>query len=793
MTTKNQPRPELLAPAGEPEAGYAAFHYGADAIYAGLQRFSARAEAVNFSPDELDAITAYAHSLTPRRNVYVTLNTLLHEEEIPAIIESLAVAAQCEVDAIIVQDLGIARLIKKHFPLLRLHASTQLAIHNLAGAHAAAETGFRRVTLARELTLAEIQTITQHAPIETEAFIHGALCYSYSGLCLYSSLLRGRSGNRGQCQYPCRDSFITPGRPQRIFPFSMKDLSTPNDVLQELNKAGVASLKIEGRKKSPLYVAAVTDYYRRLLDGRMTAAEAQALAKDIQTIFSRPTTSLYFRSRKNGAVIDSEIVGHRGTPIGTVMSANRHWLRFKTSRALECHDGLQIDLPNTDRPYGFSVDQIRFVNQKGPARPIFTVPANSLIEVSLLPEHPLLPDGATIYCSSSQEVKRRYKYEKPKSGLYRQRQPVDFQIQITAEGITATATSANYSAASQLPGPFAPARQSSALDATIQTAFSKLGETPLQLGKIAIANPSQCFVPVSVLNELRRTATTALLETIASESKKKLGEMVREETDINDQTDQQPATVAVKIDRSAYLTTLLGANMPVWREIIIDIARDDLNEIEASLATLAEEQKGLIRLALPIISRGWDEKDLVAKIQHFLAQGWKKWQIANISGLNYLPKGLDISGDWPLYVQNHLAIAELHGLGVKEFTISPELNLHQIKKLPQKKDLVFIVYQDQPLFISENCVQAAIAPDGRCLGAKCQFQELSMESSHSEEVLVVNQRCRNITIPQTASRHFEAIPQLQAAGITKLRLDFLYRSYSAEEIGTVVQEATPNK
>lgn len=198
---------ELLAPAGERSSAYAAFAFGADAIYTGLSRFSARAEAVNLTPGELEEITTHAHSLPRPRRVYVTLNTLLRESELPDLIRSLGLCEECGVDAIIVQDLGVAHLARKHFPSLRLHASTQLAIHNLEGVRAAARLGFRRVTLARELTLDEIKSIAQQAPVQVEAFLHGALCYSYSGLCLYSSLLRGRSGNRGACAYPCRDSF----------------------------------------------------------------------------------------------------------------------------------------------------------------------------------------------------------------------------------------------------------------------------------------------------------------------------------------------------------------------------------------------------------------------------------------------------------------------------------------------------------------------------------------------------------------------------------------------------------
>ena len=184
-------RVELLAPAGGLDAGFAAYHFGADAIYLGLKKFSARAEAENFTLDEVSEITAYAHSLAPRRKVFVTINTLIRQDELAELIDALAHLTAIGVDAIIVQDLGVYRAIKNHFPSLELHASTQLAVHNHAGAAAMQRFGFARVVLARELTFEEVDAITATGNVETEVFIHGALCYSYSGLCLFSAQTLG--------------------------------------------------------------------------------------------------------------------------------------------------------------------------------------------------------------------------------------------------------------------------------------------------------------------------------------------------------------------------------------------------------------------------------------------------------------------------------------------------------------------------------------------------------------------------------------------------------------------------
>src|SRR5262249_17412254 len=221
---------------------------------------SARAEAENFTPAELSEITAYAHSLSPRRRVFVTINTLIRQDELPELLDTLGELTAAGVDAVIVQDLGVLHAIRRWFPKLELHASTQMAVHNQAGVVALKGLGFSRVVLARELTAEEVAAITgESSGVETEGFVHGALCYAYSGRCVLSAQTLGRSGNRGKCSYSCRDSFEVTGAPMTLrdgspvrrdpregFPFSMKDLALP-DHLPSLRSAGVACFKIEGR------------------------------------------------------------------------------------------------------------------------------------------------------------------------------------------------------------------------------------------------------------------------------------------------------------------------------------------------------------------------------------------------------------------------------------------------------------------------------------------------------------------------------------------------------------------
>ena len=306
--------PELLAPAGSFDVARAAFAAGADAVYLGLDAFSARAEAVNFSPDELRNLIACARAQGGKK-VYVTFNTLVSDEEMPTAIEKLAILDELQPDGIIVQDLGIARIARLHFPSLALHASTQLVAHNLESVLALKELGFSRVVLARELPLEDIQSIVKRCGVEIEVFVHGALCYSLSGLCLFSAMEKDRSGNRGRCAYCCRLAY-TDAAGNKALPFSMRDLRL-DEHLAALRAAGVASLKIEGRMKSALYVASVTKRYREILDG-VTPTVTRA---DLETVFSRRTTTLYIDGAPTDPIIDPLSLGHLGTPVGTVTAS----------------------------------------------------------------------------------------------------------------------------------------------------------------------------------------------------------------------------------------------------------------------------------------------------------------------------------------------------------------------------------------------------------------------------------------------------------------------------------------
>ncbi len=707
---------ELLAPAGGPDAAFAALHFGADAIYLGLKKFSARAEAENFTLPELSEILAHAHSLAPRRRVFVAVNTVLRNDELPELIDTLAALSGLSIDAIIVQDLGVYHVARRYFPELELHASTQLAVHNAAGARALRALGFRRAVLARELTFEEIHGITATADVETEVFVHGALCYSYSGLCLFSSQTLGRSGNRGQCAYSCRDAFTVSGAPDTLrdgrpvrrdpsagFPFSMKDLALPNHV-PALRAAGVSCFKIEGRKKSALYVATATDYYRKLLDGKPD--EAARAGSDLQTAFGRPWTRLFVDSHRDKEVAERDLARHRGALIGHVESVIRERrgrrLRFRTARALERHDGLQVDVPGARQPFGFGVRRLWLIDGDE-RRAVTAAPAGARVEVALPQDHrddPPVPVGSPVYCAFSPGVERRYRHGRPSP--IRPRTTDDDHRQQRAARVAAEVC--------RTPPPARPA----------------------------------------------------------------------------------PFRWSIKVDRAGFLDAFTAADWGGVDEVVIDVARDHPTTLSDQLDRLSEVVgRERIRLALPALTRAWEEGGLLNKIVKLRESGWRRWEAANLSAWTYLgldpavddTGDLDLATDWPLYVVNRAAALQLLAMGARRFALSPEDGLTNVAPLLAEfgPRAVVIVYQDTPLFQAESCAYANLI--GGCPGkANCKFESMEMVSSHGERVTALDYHCRTVVLNQGPFCLSTRLPDLARAGAASLRADFIFRNYDPAEV-----------
>ena len=337
---------ELLAPAGNLLALKAAVENGADAVYLGGQAFSARKNADNFDTEALNEGISYAHARQVK--VYAAVNTLINNQEIGEFLRYSYELAESGIDAVIVQDLGAAHLLHNALPELRLHGSTQMAVHNSAGVRYLNQLGFRRVVLARETALADIEAIIQEGIMEIETFVHGALCVAYSGQCLLSSMIGGRSGNRGQCAQPCRLRYTLveslTGRPTAQPPEGQHLLSTRDlMLLQELPallEAGITSLKIEGRMKRPEYVATIVKHYRAAIDQYYGEGYlSQQAEHDIRQIFNRDFTTGYYFGNPGRELMSYERSDNRGLKLGEIQYSRAKKIGVTLSEPLAVGDG----------------------------------------------------------------------------------------------------------------------------------------------------------------------------------------------------------------------------------------------------------------------------------------------------------------------------------------------------------------------------------------------------------------------------------------------------------------------
>ncbi len=666
---------ELLSPAGSFDCAISAFTYGADAVYLGLKQFSARADAINFSINELFDIVKIAHGLN--KKVYVAVNTLIQNSEIQDVVNQLSIINSADVDAIIIQDFGVIQIVKKYFPKLCLHASTQMAVHNLDGALALKDFGFSRVVLARELTFDEINNIVKKSGIEIEVFIHGALCYSYSGLCMYSSFETGHSANRGSCSYPCRRLC------GNIHPYSMKDLSLGNYILK-LKDIGVASLKIEGRKKSPLYVAATADYYHRILNNKNT----DDCLKNIQKIFARPYTDLHFNG-KNTDVIDKYFCGPRGVLIGHVEQIKNSKIKFKTTESIEKHDGILITVEKQEKPFGFSVDKM-FINNKF----TFTSKSGDIVELKLPDKYPNIKKGDAIYCSSSNKVKSLYPINLNLLKKQIIKPKIDVIFEMTDEYIKISWKDINIS--SFVNGTFTKSNNFDTMKQGVINSLSKIGDSNYNLGEVDYRNPGY-FAPISVLNSLRRDFVKKLNDyDLSCKNFSEIEiERLRKMENIQ-QTDILPRYI-IKVDDIGYLKKFSQSDIDEIFEFILDVNCD------ITKLNIPTEK---IRISLPIIYRDKNNINIKSRIRKFIDLGVKKFSIANIYGFQLIKMFniADFICDFYLYSMNDFSIQFLFEKGANRVTISPEDNLQNINSIldvyQNKVDL--IVYADIPLFISDN-------------------------------------------------------------------------------------------
>ena len=506
--------PELLAPAGSLDAVRAALANGADSVYLGAERFNARDEGAQLTLDEVGEACRLAHERG--RRIYLTLNILVKPSELVDALVFLGEAIDRGVDAAIVQDIGLVRLIQKAYPGFEIHGSTQMTVHDESGARVMRELGIERVVLARENTLEDIRAIKAAVPeLGLETFIHGALCISYSGQCFMSGMISERSANRGSCAQSCRKDYVlddvaTGEELDRGFLISAKDLSAAGH-LADIADAGVACLKVEGRKKRPEYVATVTHGYRSFLD-RLAAGERSAPpAADLEPlaqIYSRGFTGGMYGGREGRDYVTRSHPDNRGRELGVVVAHEGRELIVEVSAPLQIGDGVGFEAPDSrgGASVGFTIDAVRTISSR----------ADAIRQALGLPSRVSVGDGWRVVRSSEAALleRARASFAALPAEVRTRKTRVDVRVFGSSGAPVKAVFSANGEQVTVRSAiNLAPASRRALDSAALREQLGRLGETPFVLGDLdSAALGDALFLPISELNHLRQQATDELLQ-----------------------------------------------------------------------------------------------------------------------------------------------------------------------------------------------------------------------------------------------------------------------------------------
>ena len=720
--------PELLAPAGTLDAVRAAVANGANAVYLGASMYNARDEGAQLSLDELELACAIAHARGVR--VYLTFNVLIKPHELPEALRYLGECVDRGIDAAIVQDLGVVRLIQRVYPQLEVHGSTQMTIHDVAGARVMQRLGVERVVLARENTLDDIRAIRSEVPdLSLETFVHGALCISYSGQCFMSGMISERSANRGSCAQSCRKDYtlndeLTSATLDRGYLISTKDLAA-HDHLEAIADLGVGCLKVEGRKKKPEYVATVTKAYRGWLDAIARGERGQAPSPDavepLVQIFSRGNTGGMYGGRQGRDYITRTQPDNRGLPIGMVVGQDGQELIVEVTRALAVGDGVGFEAPEEGAAasLGGSVQQVRTLSTRAG---VF----RQAVQVRSGPRVVRVSEGWRVVRTSDATLLAAAQASyaalplPSRVGLTR----VDVRCFGHAGGPLKTVWQCGeYEVTVRGDVPLAPASKR-ALDMTqLREQFGRLGETPFKLGSVDITGlASGLFLPVSELNQLRQQATEQLLE---QRSWATMSEQAVREAQIAEQVAHVDSTSArVHGDAPGRGT---GADPLALRAIVYDLdgARaaaaggatevvldpflrhptPPLSRVTALREELAAQGVGL-RLRTPVIVRPEERK----RLDKWLALGLPV--LSGHVGLvaELAEAGVDVVADYATNVFNQHTAAFLFELGARRLTASIELTTTEILDVVspwQGRGFDVLVYGRTEGMTIEHCVLSA--------------------------------------------------------------------------------------
>lgn len=623
-------KPELLSPVGNKEALVAAINAGCDAVYLGGYTFGARNYAGNFSDEELVEAIRYAHIYGVK--VYVTVNTIIYENETQRFIEYVDFLHQNNVDAIIIQDLGMMDYLRKVYPNLEIHASTQMNVHNVEGAKLLEELGIKRVVLARETSIDVIKEIKKNTNIEIEVFIQGALCLSYSGQCLMSSLIGGRSGNRGTCTQCCRMEYDLISNDKKVnedrYLLSTKDLNTL-EYINELVEIGVDSLKIEGRMKRPEYVYLMTSIYRKALDDGVKDIDETVLS--MKKIFNREFTKGFLFHEKNDSFMNQKRPNHVGVRVGKVIDVNNHFVKIRLESDIVQEDGIRI--LNSKEDVGCILNKIYF-NKKL----VNSAYKGDIIEVSLKGK---VNKGDIVLKTTdkkqmeelNQLINKSKKIKIVGNVIIKKNYPIILTLD---DGKNKVTVQSNYLVEEVINNPTSKDR--------IIEQFKKLGNTPFILDDFTIEYEDS-FVKISEMNELRRKAVQEL-------SNLRMYQIPYQKE-------------SYQIDLKDYPKennySLLIHDFEDYK--LVKDKKFDMLYLENDLYDKIDDHRKVLRIPrvnFELINH--DEKLLIADLGSL-----KKYQ--------------NVITDFSFNVTNSYTVAFLHSLGVEKITLSYELTESQIEDI----------------------------------------------------------------------------------------------------------------
>jgi U32 family peptidase len=671
--TKN--KPELLAPAGSVEAFFAAMENGADAVYAGLNEFSARAKAKNFTLPQMEKITAYAHSLG--RRVYVTLNTLVQEQELAQVVEILSALEAMGTDGVILQDMAIYRLIREYFPGIPLHASTQMTIHNSAGVRQLEQMGFERVVLARELHIDEIGAIAKSTRMEIECFIHGALCFSFSGQCYFSSFLGGLSGNRGRCAQPCRRQYKYKGKDG--YYFSTNDFSSI-DMLPQLVDAGVASFKIEGRMKSAEYVASVIGAYRRVLDApverrSLAIAEAKELLK---LSFGRVPTKGFLVSHNPTDIATPSLTGATGRYLGEIQSIRDNRITFPVRDRLHVGDRIRVQPKSDMAGRAFTVKDLSVDRQQvklAKAKSVVTTTA----PFSFKPGDAVFKVSSETAFTMSENACRR-KLESVKGN----RVGCDLVLSMSSETmqVKARVADAGYDFEFHL-GELEPARTGD-MEEVLRGQFTKTGDTSFELHSLSAHGFPAVVIPAVRFKEIRRELFRLLAENALGDLRRKqLQAKKRALAGLVGRSQAgrgaQPQLI-VRLESVRDFYSLLQEGVD---DVSLPVSKANLHQF-APFARKLKGREGRVLWRLPFIIFEADLPFYREAVTYIAGHGFRRFEAANLGHFQLLD-GLDveITTDYRLFSLNSQALLTWRELGAGAATLYIEDDAENMTRLLQ--------------------------------------------------------------------------------------------------------------